>query len=174
MSSFFIEMGRLIRAATLPLLIVLFGLPPLLWLLNLVGVDKRPPGVTHVDQWLTRKRTTSARWLLHVSLLLEAGLEKQESIALASQTTGKRWVRRLARRFEEGADPMQESDNIVKEPTSFFGQRKFRMADTAISASSIAVDRWRSCNTSPRGTVIGPQAFSSGGFSFWFQCSAFS
>ena len=130
MTSFFIGLGRLIRVITMPTLIVLFGLPPLLWVLNLLGVNKRPPGVTYLDQLLTRKRTTIARWLLHVSLLIEAGLEKGESISLASKVAGKRWLRNSAGRYEKGVEPLLKGD--VVEPARFFGQQKYRMADTAI------------------------------------------
>ena len=127
LTGFFVQLGYGIRGATMPLLVVLFGLPPSLWLFGLVGRKKRQPGMSQLDLLLARKRPTIARWLLHFSLLLEAGLTKEEAIGIASSSSGKRWV---SRRVEAWKQECETSD--PDEPSLFFDDREVRMADTSI------------------------------------------
>ena len=129
MTTFFFSVSQIIRSMTMPVLIVLFGLPPLLWLLNLWGRDRRPPGVSHFDLLLARKRTMIARWLFHVSLLLEAGLKKQAAISSATGVAGSRWMRKQVKRWQQNIDSAPHANGTLH----FFEGQKYRMADTAIS-----------------------------------------
>ena len=116
-----------IRIYTMVGLMVLFGLPPLIWLLNWIGHQNREPGMSRLDLMLATKRPTVARWLLHVSLLLEAGIGWGDSIQRASELSGKTWIKRRAAKHSNNL----KSDSL--ETTKyFFGQPRFHMADTAI------------------------------------------
>ncbi|QEG20518.1 type II secretion system F family protein [Mariniblastus fucicola] len=122
-------LGYLTRTYTSTILLVIFGLPPLLWLLNWIGHEQREPGMSRLDVMLARKRPTVARWLLHVSLLIEAGLTNDDAVEHASRFSGKRWINRLAATHNRAV----ESDSAVT-PNEFFKLYKFSMADTALAA----------------------------------------
>jgi len=124
-----LTIGYFIRTYTVTILMVLFGLPPLLWLVNWIGHEKREPGMSRLDLLLATRRPTVARWLLHVSLLLDAGVSWSDSIQKASAVSGKLWIKRRAAAHAHNL----ESESL--EPTyRFFGQTRFHMADTAVVA----------------------------------------
>jgi len=128
MTQMFFILAYAIRTYTITILLVLLGLPPLLWLVNWIGHDKRPPGMSRLDVLLSRKRPSAARWLLHHSLLLEAGLSNDEAIGRASTISGKGWLRKRA-----AARSRQLSAETLEAKIRFFDRQKYRMADTAIS-----------------------------------------
>ncbi len=128
MTRAFFYLGYLIRMYVVTILMVVFGTPPLLWLINWFGQEKREPGMSFLDLMLARKRPTVARWLLHSSLLIEAGVPNEEAIDRASLLSGKRWLKRLAaiRSHRIASDQPARDDR-------FFNRKNFHMADTAIS-----------------------------------------
>lgn len=130
MTQLLLDGAYFVRTYTITLLLVLFGVPPLLWLFNWIGHEKREPGMSRLDQLLATRRPAVARWLLHVSLLIEAGVDWSESIQRASSLSGKKWIRRRAakhaKRVESGSDDAS---------WHFFCQRRFHMADTAVLAA---------------------------------------
>lgn len=120
-------LGYIFRTYTITILLILLGLPPLLWLINWIGHQNRPPGMSRLDVLLSRKRSATARWLFHLSLLLEAGLTKEDAIEKASSISGKFWIKRRAAAFKNRA-----KDSFTNDVRFFRGQ-KFLMADTATS-----------------------------------------
>jgi len=130
LTSLVLGIGYLTRLYTVTILMVVFGLPPLFWLLNWIGQDKREPGMSRLDLLLARKRPTVARWLLHASLLLEAGLTKDQAIENASKQSGKRWLN--ARNAVRSRNLAKETPQLPE--AKFFDHQKFSMADTAINA----------------------------------------
>ena len=124
-----LTIGYFVRTYTITILMVLFGLPPLIWLINWIGHKKREPGMGRLDLWLATGRPTVARWLLHVSLLMDAGIAWSDSIQRASSLSGKSWVKRRAASHLRKL----ESDSL-ETGYFFFDQPRFRMADTAIVA----------------------------------------
>jgi type II secretory pathway component PulF len=127
MTTFFFYVGHLFRTYTITILLILLGVPPLLWLINWIGHENRPPGMSRLDVMLSRKRSTTARWLFHLSLLLDAGLTKEDAIERAASISGKLWIKRKAVAFKNNID---DASNVN---VRFFGGQKSRMADTAIS-----------------------------------------
>ena len=124
-----LDIGYFIRIYTITILIVLLGLPPLIWFLNWVGYKKREPGMSRLDLMLSSKRPTVARWLLHVSLLIDAGIDESDSIQRASSLSGKRWVKHRAAKHKQKLDA-----ELHQTSHYFFEQPRFHMADTAIVA----------------------------------------
>ena len=104
MTSLFFFVGYVARIYTITILLVFLGLPPLLWLLNWIGHKNRPPGMSRLDVLLSRKRPSAARWLFHLSLLLEAGLPKEEAIDRASVSSCKGWLRKRSARMRRVRD----------------------------------------------------------------------
>lgn len=128
-TSWVLSVGYLVRTYTMTILMVLFGLPPLFWLINWIGQEKREPGMSRFDLMLATQRPTVARWLLHVSLLMEAGESWADSIQRASAASGKTWIKRRA-----AAHARNLESESLEASRSFFDQKKFAMADTAILA----------------------------------------
>lgn len=129
LTTFVLFLGYVTRLYTVSILMIIFGAPPFLWLLNWIGHEKREAGMSRLDLMFARKRPTAARWLLHVSLLLEAGLAKDPAIEKASLRSGKSWLkRRYAAYNRKLAQKAHSAD------TKLFDQRKFSMADTALAA----------------------------------------
>lgn len=125
----FFSLGYFIRVYTFTILMVLLGLPPLFWLLNWIGHETREPGMSRLDLWFSGKRMTAARFLFHVSLLLEAGLTKNDAISKATTLSGKQWLkRRLAIRESKLKNQINESK------VRFFDRVHFRTGDTALAA----------------------------------------
>jgi len=122
-----LTIGRFVRTYSISILMVLFGLPPLLWLVNWIGHEKREPGMSRLDVLFATQRPTVARWLLHVSLLIDAGVSWADSIQHAAAVSGKPWIKRRATAHRRKL----ESESL-ETPHSFFSQTKFSMADTAI------------------------------------------
>jgi hypothetical protein len=128
MSRMYFYLGYLVRTYVVSIMMVVFGLPLLVSLMNWIGHEKRDPGLSRIDVLLSRKRPTVSRWLLHTSLLIEAGLANEDALQMASATSGKRWVSRLAairKHRLESKQPIQ--DNL------FFNRDKLRMADMAFA-----------------------------------------
>ena len=121
-------LGYVFRLYTITILLVFLGVPPLLWLINWIGHEKRPPGMSRLDMLFSRRRPTVARWLLHFSLLLEAGLSKDEAIDTAASMSGKRWLKTRAAVRKRKISNESEDARI-----RFFDRKKMRMADTAMS-----------------------------------------
>ncbi len=126
-TNMFINLFYTLRLYTSTILLVFLGLPPLLWLLNWIDHEKRPPGMTRLDVLLSRKRPSVSRWLLHFSLLIEAGLSKQAAIARASSISGKRWIRNKSKYWQS-----RSSGEFADSSHRFFERAKLRTADTAI------------------------------------------
>lgn len=124
-----LKLGYFIRTYTVTILMVLFGLPPLFWLINWFGHQNREPGMSRFDLMLATRRPTVARWLLHVSLLMDAGESWSESIQRASVASGKTWIKRRA-----AAHARNLESESLETSHSFFSQQRFCMADTAILA----------------------------------------
>ena len=129
LTSIVLGIGYLARLYTVTILMIIFGLPPLFWFLNWVGQEKREPGMSRLDLLLARKRPTAARWMLHASLLLEAGLPKDQALEKASMQSGERWLKRRNAIYSGRLAGEAQSSEI-----KFFNQPKFSMADTAIAA----------------------------------------
>jgi hypothetical protein len=126
MTKMFIYLGYVVRTYVVSIMIVVLGLPLLTWLLNWFGHEKRDPGMSRVDVLLSRKRPTVSRWLLHASLLIEAGLTNEDALQTASSLSGKRWVRKSAAMRKQ-----QLESNQPIQGHRFFDRDKLRMADTA-------------------------------------------
>jgi hypothetical protein len=129
MTLFIIRVGFLIRTYTFTVLIVFLGLPPLLWLLNWIGRETREPGMSRLDLLFSTKRMSAARFLFHVSLLLEAGLSKDDAIAKATSVSGKNWLKR--RHTIRQHKTAHQSDQAK---VRFFDRVFFRSGDTALAA----------------------------------------
>ena len=128
MSRMFIFLGYVVRTYVVSIMMVVFGLPLLVWLMNWIGHEKRDPGLSRIDVLLSRKRPTVSRWLLHTSLLIEAGLPNEDALQMAASTSGKRWLTRLAairKHRLENNQPIQDN--------RFFNRDKLGMADTAFA-----------------------------------------
>lgn len=130
-TSFLFTLGYFIRMYTVTILMVLFGLPPLLWLINWIGQEKREPGMSRFDLLLASRRPTVARWLLHMSLLMDAGINWADSIQRASTASGKSWIKSRAAAHARKLDSDSPDTSY-----SFFCQQRFSMADAAIVATA--------------------------------------
>jgi len=125
----FFYMGYLIRTYAIFIFVIVLGLPPLLWLINWVGHTKREPGLSRLDVLLSRERQAVSRWLLHTSLLIEAGLPNESAMQRASLLSGKRWVKQISAKRSR----KPESESSIPD-RHFFNHAKFCMADTALAA----------------------------------------
>lgn len=154
-----IAASRLIRMFTVTILMVVFGLPPLFWMINRIGRQQREPGMSRMDLLLARKRPTTARFLLHCSLLIEAGLEKEVAIHKAAIQSGKRWLIRRLRTHEKSSTSSKSEDYY-----SFFQTKKLRMADAAL-----ATPRSRGQVTAMQQVATWYRDSSSGIIEWWVQ-----
>ena len=117
----FFFLGYVVRTYVVSILVVVFGLPPLLWLFNWIGQSKRQLGMSRLDVMFSRKRAAASRWLLHLSLLIESGMPNETAMQKASLRSGKRWINRCLARHDGS-----------NQEAGFFDQVNLRMADTAI------------------------------------------
>ena len=121
--------ARLVRNYTVAIVLLTTGIPAFFYCLNWIGHKNREAGQSWLDVKLARKRTLAARFLFHVSLLLESGLPQPLAIETASAASGRNWLRRRAKR---GRSNQQQV-------ASFFGGRKFAVADNALLAEPVLV-----------------------------------
>jgi type II secretory pathway component PulF len=143
---------------TITILMVVFAIPPLLWLINRVGHKQREPGMSWMDLVLARKRPTTARFLLHCSLLIEAGITKDVAIQKAAIKSGKRWLMQKLRSYEQQSKQRDSKGHL------FFSLKKLRMADAAL-----ATPRSRGQVTAMQQVATWYRDSSSGIIEWWVQ-----
>jgi len=117
------SLSRFIRWYTVPIILVTTSILPIYLLLNWIDGFRNPASTGCWERWVSGKRMAVSRWLFHVSLLADLGLEVGDSMKLAGRSSGSGWLWR-------------RSKKVATEGGKVFGGRRFATAQAGLEMPS--------------------------------------
>ncbi len=107
-----------------------------IWMMDRLTVDSRPGNMNFIDQKTIGDRTALGNWSWHLAHLLKSGIEEDEAVLLAGESSGKSWVNTLSRNW--GSSFLDEyGDRIDSKSANKIAADK-TVPDTTAESQSIA------------------------------------